>query len=345
MRVESRQHFYNMDIVRYVLCSCVYLSHYFFLNGKDSIFPIETFNVGFFALSGFLAYRTYNKAKTAKQYLKRRFCKLMTPYYIVIIGFAIFLARVSSLGLAEYFTSFWFWKYLFYNILTLNFMCPQLPGVFDTYEFMESAVNPTLWTMKVELVLFMTLPLFMKLSKKTKHVNALLLTIIIVSLAYRTGMTYAYYATGNRMYDMLGRQFLGEFCFYYLGLYTYLNLQKVLRLKWYIFSGIIAVILIKYFVYNFVSSSSLIITSATLWFSVAGGNWGKYVKVKHNISYMIYLCHCPLLQLGIYFHLNNYINDSLYFVVITFIIILVSIFLYRLNDKITKLEKLQCLYR
>lgn len=342
---KRTEHFYNMDIVRYILCSCVYLSHLYFLNGKDSIFPIGTFNVGFFALSGFLAYRTFSKAKSTKNYLKCRFCKLMTPYYIVIFSFAIILCGVISYNPIEYFLSLAWWKYIFFNILTLNFLCPVLPGVFCSDLFVESAVNSTLWTMKVELVLFLTFPIFMNLHiKYRKYTLPIILFIIISSLTYRILMSFLYSKTGNRMYDIMGRQFIGEFCFYYLGVLCYIYLDHIINNKWKIASVLIALIFIKYRIWDFPASNPIVITGCSLWLSIATGNLFT-IKIKHNISYFIYLCHCPIIQLFIYSNIRTSLNMYIYFGITTLIVILISYMIYITNKKIIKAEKLSFLYK
>lgn len=338
------KHFHNMDTVRYALCSCVLLSHLFYLNGLPSIFPIETFNVGFFALSGFLAYATFCKAPSAGSYLRRRFFRIMTPYYIVVVGFALFLAPLSSLGVPGYFASGGFWAYMAANVTTLNFLCPTLPGVFEGSEFVTPVVNASLWTMKVELVLFLTFPLFMCVQRRyPQHTRRLLLAIIAVSYIFRICMTLAYQHTGNRMYDIMGRQFFGEFCFYYMGVYFYLYIKEILRNRYVILAAIVLIAVVKYCLWNFPTSSALLITSLSLWISVALPF--TIVEIKTNISYMIYLCHCPLLQLGIGLHLKEMMPAGAYYAGAVLVIVFVSWWIKRFNEKVVKLERLQNLYR
>lgn len=328
--------FDNMDMVRYILCLMVFLCHYFRYNGIATHLPVNTFNVGFFALSGFLAYRTFSKAPSSGQYIRRRFFRLMTPYFLTVTAFAILLVFASSLPASEYFTSSEFWKYLACNLSTLNFLSPELPGVFTGDNFTIHVVNGTLWTMKVELMLFMTFPVYMYFDRKyPRQRNRILALIIIISLIYRMVMSMLYTDTGNRIYDILGRQFFGEFAFYYLGVATYLNFGRFIKFKWHLFTAILLLALIKYSLWDFPASSPLLISSAAIWLSAAG-SYGKIFsrKGRGNITYMIYLCHAPIIQTGILLGLRTLTPGWLQLCITVSVTLIISHAIMRLSDSI-----------
>lgn len=72
---------------------------------------------------------------------------------ILSFSFAFFLVFLGAFSARDYFTGVGFWKYIFWNTLMLNFMCPILPGVFN-----GNPVNGALWTIKVEIGFYLILP-------------------------------------------------------------------------------------------------------------------------------------------------------------------------------------------
>lgn len=66
---------------------------------------------------------------------------------------AVCLSAVSTLPLGEYFASSDFYKYLAANLSFLNWLHPDLPGVFG-----GAPINGALWTIKVEVSFYIALP-------------------------------------------------------------------------------------------------------------------------------------------------------------------------------------------
>lgn len=70
---------------------------------------------------------------------------------------ALSLWTVSSLGIGEYFSRTWL-KYVGFNLAFLNFVQQSLPGVFEGHKF--DAVNGALWTLKIEVMFYAVVPVF-----------------------------------------------------------------------------------------------------------------------------------------------------------------------------------------
>ncbi len=121
----------NMDAIRYVLAFAVVVEHFNYLCGADIPFPIpaSTGVGGFFALSGFLIYRNFEKRPGLRHYIAARARRILPPYLFIVLLCAFLLAAVSSLPAARYFTDPQWWRYLVSNALFLNFLEPSLPGV------------------------------------------------------------------------------------------------------------------------------------------------------------------------------------------------------------------------
>lgn len=82
-----------------------------------------------------------------------------------MIFFSVALFFVSSLTLSEYFGKDWL-RYLLSNLAFSNFMQPTLPGVFEGNHI--DVVNGSLWTIKIELMCYIALPLLLFLCRKSR---------------------------------------------------------------------------------------------------------------------------------------------------------------------------------
>lgn len=111
---------------------------------------------GFFVLSGYLVYASFERSSSLAQYAEKRFRRLYPAYAFVILvcaGAALIAspaAREDLLGVA---------RYTGWNLIFANFMEPNLPGVFANNPMTE--VNGALWTLKIEVMFYLVLPLLL----------------------------------------------------------------------------------------------------------------------------------------------------------------------------------------
>ena len=140
----------------------------------------------FFIISGFWVTRSYFTSKSLKEFYKKRVKKIFPLYLIILYIFAIFLSFFSTYGFISYFTDSGFWKYLLANTMTLNFIHPDLPGVFN-----GSPVNGSLWTIKIELGFYLFLPLiiFLCIDERKDRLNSLR-CVIVLFIAYLISVLY-----------------------------------------------------------------------------------------------------------------------------------------------------------
>lgn len=294
----------NMDAVRYFLSMSVIVAHFNFLCGISVPWPVSHIGVpGFFTLSGFLIFRSYEKAGSFKTFVKKRARRILPPYMVCVLLCAFFLSFASSLSFGQYFSSPQFYKYLFSNLTFMNFLEPGLPGVFEGDPFRSSAVDGALWTMKIEWCFYLTVPIIYwainKVRHKLRYVNLILITIIFLSILYRIGTDMMYRSTGNYLYIIIGRQFVGQLSFFYLGSLVYFNLDKFLKYKYYVLGVLILGAIFVYFNSNSkVVLDPLMKGGFVLWFSMVG-EWGHYLSRHDNVSYDMYLYHFPLIQIGV----------------------------------------------
>lgn len=299
-----------MNLVRYYLALCILMSHFAFLANSD-IFQLPRIFGGagsFFALSGFLMFPSYEKHPEPKRFLARRARRIFPPYFLVVLIAALGLSLVSTMPLASYFLDSGFWKYVGANLSFLNFLHPDLPGVFDGAPNLTSSVNGALWTMKGEVLCYLSVPLVFKAINRGRHFcrNALAIIVVVCTVLY---IVFTYVIGGTLW--VLGKQFF-VFMLFYLGALINLELPLFLKYKWYILGFNVAFLASDYFsllgylpeldvIYNvflspFVTGTMVLICCLT-------GRWGWFLARHNAVSYDIYLFHWPVIQLLVYFGL------------------------------------------
>lgn len=199
----------------------------------------------FFVLSGFWVTVSYIKNHSLRKYAEKRFRKIFPQYWIVVSVCAIGLCSFSSLSFAEYFSDSGFFKYLASNFLTLNFIHPCLPGVFEGLA-LGGSVNGSLWTIKVEIGFYIFLPFVLFLIKKinsscsNKNNNGggydyiVLWILYLLSVLYEVFMPYITEKT--LLPSSLNHQF-PAFLSYFIGGMTFALYEKRLlfRVQYFLF--------------------------------------------------------------------------------------------------------------
>lgn len=302
----------NMDIVRYVLSLAVVFAHIEFLAGIHVPIPISSYDAvgGFFAMSGFLMYHSYVKHRNFLRYTADRARRILPPYIFIVVLCAFGLAYMSDLSPIQYYCSEGLWEYLGANLAFLNWLHPGLPGVFEGTEFTNSAVNGSLWTMKVEWCLYLSVPLSVWLASRSFNrlrisKESLALLIVLFSIVYRLTFYQLWISSGKEIYEILSRQIFGQLSYFYCGMYIYfrrdwLRSHSVLML----FAGICL-----YAVSMCGDMLSIVLAPFAISAMVMGICFlPKDIKVlrhRRNFSYEIYLFHWPVIQLAVLFDLTD----------------------------------------
>lgn len=297
-----------MDLVRYVLALGVIIAHFNEATGTSLLFIPSYYCVGgFFALSGFLVYPSYQKAKNLKIFYSKRAVRILPAYLFIVLLCAVGLSLVSTLTLSDYFTSPDFWKYLAANLSFLNWLHPTLPGVFDGSEFLTPTVNAALWTMKVDWCLFLTVPLVFMIEKKWRlNRTWLILSIIILSIGYRLLFLWLFDVTGSNSYEILSRQIFGQAAYYYSGILIYFHRERFRKHLWvFVILSMILIFIALKVPYGVYFITPVALSSAVLGVSLLSKS-GNLFGHLHNVSYQMYLFHYPLIKLLIYFNLASF---------------------------------------
>ncbi len=321
----------NMGLVRYVLALAVLIAHFNYCNGTDVHFPVSSYHAvgGFFALSGFLIYGSYARSRSTWSFIKRRTRKILPPYVFIVLACAFLLIfTVSADEKSSYFSLGWL-KYLFANLSFLNFLAPSIPGVFD-----GEPINGSLWTVKIEWSLYLTVPLLFITIKKFRKINVVFLTILIYLLSgtYRLIFFYLYETTGQEIFNILYRQFFGQLCYFYAGVLAYLLFPYFTKFKYIILGIALSLFLArKYIPWFQFFIEPVAVTSIVLAVSFCG----EIFKIfnKNNFSYEIYLFHMPIFMLFSHYQSNLGLNETANFIVSVAVIMLLAAACWFFIDK------------
>ncbi len=314
----------NMGFIRYYLALSVVMAHLCTVMGIENHWPTSSYNAvgGFFALSGFLVYGSYLRAPSLKHYIKRRARRILPPYFTTVLLCAFGLIALSTLSAGEYFTSPQWWKYLVANLSFLNFIEPELPGVFTNHEI--TAVNGSLWTMKIEWMLYLSVPIVAWCIRKIrKPALYTFIAIYIISLIYRITFYHLYEVHEKEIYMILCRQVFGQLMYFYTGVAIYFNLNRFLKYKWHIL--VVAVVLCclqDLIPYYEITVGPIVVSSLVLWFSLIG-KWGRWAN-RDNFSYDIYLSHLPVIQVIIALGIREQIGTLWTFIISIAAILLIG---------------------
>ena len=323
----------NFDHIRLLLALGVFFFHTAELTQlaqfsfiKD-LFSASVAVHSFFIVSGFLIFMSYERSSSLKSYFTKRFKRIAPGYITVILLAFIFLSFISTLSLVDYFTSSESWQYLLANLSTLGFVHLTLPGVFT--ENYNTSVNGALWTIKVEVMFYLSVPLiayFYHWLGTTKT----LITVFLLSLLYYYTMASLAEQLQNPLFIVLQRQLPGQMMLFTSGALLYYHHKTFLKYKHLIFVfAVIGYLIEKYIPFYplyAISLSIIVIYLATAIFYL--GHIAKY----GDLSYGIYIWHFPLIQTFIALHFFDK-APVLAFTVLTLIVLFVSCISWHIIEK------------
>jgi len=317
----------NFDLFRFVFALIVFFVH----SSALSLSPDLQFTQhlsssmavkSFFIVSGFLIFMSYERSSNLTQYFSKRIRRIYPGYLFVILSCAFLGVFFSSLDFRDYFTGDWL-KYVFFNTFFLNFLKPDLPGLFQ--DNILSAVNGALWTLKIEVMFYISVPLI-AIGVKKYSVPLVFIAIYFLSFLYQ----FLVYSYGGSLAAELARQLPGQFVYFISGAagYYYKDLFK----KYYLFLITIACL---FFLIPSLSDMSffepIALAIVILYFSLIFPYLGNFTKYG-DFSYGIYILHFPILQVLIQSGLFNS-NPYLAFCLGLILVLVGAFLLWHLVEK------------
>jgi peptidoglycan/LPS O-acetylase OafA/YrhL len=286
----------NFDLLRLLFAGTVCLVHAHDLSGFSSLAQItQLLSSGiavkaFFVVSGFLIFMSFERSSSFSSYASKRIRRIYPAYFTVVMLCAISLVIVSSKNVSDYFSLTWL-KYIAANLSFLNFLQPTLVGVFESNKL--AAVNGALWTLKIEAMFYLTVPLFVYLFRRFSPLPILILTYCL-SVTYTILITAVAERTGSAVYVELARQLPSQLCYFLAGAFFYYFLPLFERRVGYFLAGAGLIFIANRF-YSLPLFEPFALATIVIFFGLFGyiGNAGKY----GDFSYGVYILHFPIIQL------------------------------------------------
>lgn len=307
----------NFDLLRLLFAGTVCLVHSYQLSGFEQLGWIA--NVlssavavkSFFVVSGFLIFMSFERSTSFTSYASKRIRRIYPAYFTVVMLCATTFVFVSSKNIGDYFSFAWF-KYILANLTFLNSLQPTLPGVFDSNKL--AAVNGALWTLKIEAMFYLTVPLFVFLFRRFSHLPLLVL-VYCSSVAYAVLLTAIAKRTGSEIYVELARQLPGQLSYFMAGAFLYYFLPLFERRIRY-FVIVAASVLAANMIYPLPLFEPFALATVVIFFGLFlyVGRFGKY----GDFSYGFYIMHFPVIQLLL--HTGWFRESPWYFLVAVIII-------------------------
>lgn len=286
----------NFDLMRLVLATIVLLVHSYQLSQFPHLAFLERFLSSgmavkaFFVISGFLIFMSYERSSSLGSYIKKRATRIYPAYATVIILCAAGLFFVSTNNPFDYFSFAWL-KYVFFNLIFLNSLQPSLPGIFEHNPL--QAVNGALWTIKIEVMFYATVPLLALCMRRFGKARVIAPTYLL-SIAYAYVLNSLAAQTGATFYAELGRQLPGQLSYFMTGAFLYYFLPTFEKnVVAFLSFGIIVLLINEVFALPLLvpTAIGIIVIFFALFFHL--GNFGKY----GDFSYGVYIMHFPIIQM------------------------------------------------
>lgn len=213
----------NFDLLRMIFAGVVFLVHAQELSDYQSLsFIVNLLSSSvavksFFVISGFLIFMSYEKSSSLSSYCAKRIRRIYPAYLFIVLLCTFLLFTLSSLEASQYF-SMVLLKYLISNLTFLNFIQPTLPGVFELNKL--ATVNGALWTLKIEVMFYLSVPIFVWLFRRVGHFKVILVTYLC-SFAYNQILLAIGESNKFPMLIELARQFPGQLTYFMTGACLY----------------------------------------------------------------------------------------------------------------------------
>lgn len=288
----------NFDFLRFVFAAMVVLHHARVFSAAPQLAFLDLLSVelavkGFFVVSGFLVFMSFEQSRSTADYFEKRIRRIYPAYATVVVGAAILGAFITTLPLREY-VSADLGRYLAANLLFANFLALNLPGVFAHNPLTE--VNGALWTIKVEVMFYASVPVLAWLGRRFGR-SAVLVAAYFFAILWAQSFAMLALQTGSPLYAKLAYQFPGQLGYFAAGALCYCHLP-LLQKHWLAMlvlgtAGLIAV--------RYAAATQLVLEPAALALVVVYvalglqclGNFARF----GDLSYGMYIIHVPVLQL------------------------------------------------
>ena len=298
--MDTPAHANNFDLLRLVFAGSVMLRHLPTLSGAPQlealawVFPADIAVKAFFVISGYLVMMSWERSASLADYAGKRARRIYPAYAAVVIVCGLGGALLTRYPVAAYFDGD-LARYLAANLVFLNFLAPDLPGVFESQPFVE--VNGALWTLKIEVLYYACVPLlaWLLMGRRRWWVLAALYAL---SVAYVLATGDMYARTGAGIWLQLQRQLPGQLGYFLAGTGLYFLRERIQAR-----SAAIAIVAAAALVSVRLAATPLLTIAleplalgVVVIFAATGlphlGNFARF----GDFSYGVYIIHFPVIQ-------------------------------------------------
>ena len=289
----------RFDLLRLVFASTVFVYHLNVLalapsqQTEQMFAELALLSVqGFFVVSGALVYGSLQRSGSLGTYTEKRVRRLYPAYAVIVLVPALY-ALFKTGAVTDVL------RYLGANLIFLNFLEPTLPGLFQDHA--SPAVNGSLWTLKIEVMFYVILPLLSWILIKSGRAVALTILAIYISAEIWSGVFewYAYkpFERGepaNLLLLQIARQLPGQMSYFISGIALWM-LRDRLKQNWWIagFGGAALMAASYVSVLEPLRAAGFALLIAALAYAPGPKlNAAKY----GDISYGVYITHFPIVQ-------------------------------------------------
>lgn len=287
----------NFALLRFLFAFVVFLAHAYVLSGADRLSVLNALISSdlavksFFVVSGFLIFMSYENSCDILSYFVKRGRRIY-PAYFFIITLGIALGGFFSASAWNDYFSLQLLKYVAANLVFLNFLQQNLPGLFGDNPL--QAVNGALWTLKIEVMFYLFVPLAVMAFRKFGRLQMLVI-LYLCSVVYSVVMEGMADKTGLGFYLELQRQLPGQIAFFIAGAAGYYYLHYLVKYAaWLVPLAVASFVLQSWLPWGAVQPIALGVL--VVYFACVIpclGNFDKY----GDFSYGIYIVHFPILQI------------------------------------------------
>lgn len=266
-----------------------------------------------FALSGFLASASMERAGTGREFYWKRFFRVYPELWVcTLVNLAVVCILVP--GLLDGTIILW--------------LGTQIFGIANTPSCLKSfatgSINGPLWTVFIEVQFYLLLGIFYRLLRRLKNYQWILLLAGLAAVNLACASVADKY--GETVSKVIERTFLPYVLWFLIGVLCYQKRQQLLFFLQRAFLPLLVVyLIIVYLPFEMPGYYTSIATGIMLPFLVIGcGYLLPGFRIRCDLSYEMFLYHWIILNVIVHFDLMNRLPWYLCFMIFFFVTILLS---------------------
>ena len=183
----------ELDLLRLLLATSV-VWHHIKITGFQAL-PYFIANIPavpcFIFISGFLVANSFENSKSFYEYGFKRVRRIFPAYFLIVIAFGYIVWLLGgAMSLSGSGSLLNLLKYYFYNLIFLNFLHPCVFNALHPTQISDCAVNGSLWTIKFELIFYLSLPVIVFVVRKINPKICACLLALMLTFSSVTNSIY-----------------------------------------------------------------------------------------------------------------------------------------------------------